>query len=109
LDEPLVESLAMLLHEASQADDEDAREIVAAEGTLLARNAYHVARLIRSDKPLPVLLVGKVFSWVPDIRERIAAALRKTGKVSIVDLAEGDQGAARLALELARGNAAGSP
>jgi len=102
LDEPLVESLAALITEASNSGDASAKEIIAAESAALARNAGHVARAIRKSEELPVLLVGKVFGWVPDIRDRVIAAVRKTGKVSIVESAEGVHGAARLALELAR-------
>ena len=102
LDEPLVESLATLLAGAAEAGDAAAKEIVAAEGGALARNAAHVARTIRSREVLPVLLVGKVYGWVPDIRTRVTAAVRKTGKASIVESVEGVHGAARLALELAR-------
>jgi N-acetylglucosamine kinase-like BadF-type ATPase len=102
LDEPLVESLAALLADAAKSGDAGAAEIIAAEGAALARNAAHVARALRTNEVLPVLLVGKVYGWVPDIRARVIAALRKTGKVSIVESVEGVHGAARLALELAR-------
>ena len=97
-----MESLAALITEASNSGDASAKEIIAAESAALARNAGHVARAIRKSEELPVLLVGKVFGWVPDIRDRVIAAVRKTGKVSIVESAEGVHGAARLALELAR-------
>jgi N-acetylglucosamine kinase-like BadF-type ATPase len=102
LDEPLVESLAALLMDAAKSGDANAKEIISSEGAALARNASHVARAIRKSEELPVLLVGKVFHWVPDIRDRVIAAVRKTGKVSIVESAEGVHGAAQLALELAR-------
>jgi N-acetylglucosamine kinase-like BadF-type ATPase len=101
LDEPLVESLAALLMEAAKSGDANAKEIISSEGAALARNASHVARAIRKSEELPVLLVGKVFAWIPDIRDRVIAAVRKTGKLSIVESAEGVHGAARLALELA--------
>ncbi|HKW44775.1 MAG TPA: BadF/BadG/BcrA/BcrD ATPase family protein [Candidatus Eremiobacteraceae bacterium] len=101
LDEPLIESLAALLADAAAAGDLDAEEIIEAEGAALARNAAHVARAIRTRDVLPVLIVGKVFGWVPDIRDRAIAAVRKTGKVSIVEATEGVRGAAQLALELA--------
>jgi N-acetylglucosamine kinase-like BadF-type ATPase len=102
LDEPLVESLAALLTDAVKAGDADAKEIITSEATALARNAGHVARAIRTSEVLPVLIVGKVFGWIPEIRDRVIAAVRKTGKVSFVEAAEGVHGAARLALELAR-------
>ena len=102
LDEPLVESLAALLNDAAKSGDVNAKEIIATEGVALARNARHVARAIRTSEALPVLLVGKVFAWVPDIRDLVIAGLRKSGKISVVDSAEGVHGAARLALELAR-------
>jgi N-acetylglucosamine kinase-like BadF-type ATPase len=102
LDEPLVESLAALLVEAAGSGDLDAEEIMESEGAALARNAAHVARAIRTRDVLPVLIVGKVFGWVPEIRDRVIAAVRKTGKVSIVESAEGVHGPARLALDLAR-------
>jgi N-acetylglucosamine kinase len=105
LDEPLVESLASLLMEAALTGDADAKEIIASEGAALARNAGHVARAIRTREVLPVLLVGKVFGWIPEIRDRVIAAVRKTGKVTLVESEEGVQGAARLALELARAHA----
>jgi hypothetical protein len=68
------------------------------------RTADVVARAIRTSEELPVLLVGEVFAWVPNIRDRVIAAVRKTDKVSILESAEGVHGAARLALELALGN-----
>jgi len=102
LDEPLVESLATLLMDAADSGDADAKEIIASEAAALARNAGHVARAIRISDVLPVLIVGKVFGWIPEIRDRVIAAVRKTGKVSLVESAEGVHGAARLALELAR-------
>jgi N-acetylglucosamine kinase-like BadF-type ATPase len=102
LDEPLVESLATLLASAAESDDACAKAIIAAEGAALARNSAHVARVIRTREVLPVLLVGKVYGWVPEIRALVTAAVRKTGKVSIVESVEGVHGAARLALELAR-------
>jgi N-acetylglucosamine kinase-like BadF-type ATPase len=102
LDESLVESLAPMLHQASQSGDKKAAEIIATECAALARNAHHVARAIRTAAELPVLLVGSVFAWVPDLRERVIAAVRKTGPASIVESAEAVHGAARIALEVAR-------
>lgn len=102
LDEPLVESLAPLLHHASQTGDKKAAEIIGVEGAALARNAHHVARAIRTPAELPVLLVGSVFGWVPDVRERVVAAVRKTGPASIIESTEAVHGAARIALEVAR-------
>lgn len=106
LDEPLIESLTYLLTDAASAGDESANAIIAAEGAALARNASHVASAIRKSDVLPVLLVGKVYEWIPEIRDLVIAAVRKTGKASIVESAEGVHGAARLALELARERAA---
>jgi N-acetylglucosamine kinase-like BadF-type ATPase len=102
LDEPLVESLATLLIDAASAGDADAKEIIASEAAALARNAGHVALAVRTSDVLPVLIVGKVFAWIPEIRDRVIAAVRKTGKVSLVESSEGVHGAAKLALELAR-------
>jgi N-acetylglucosamine kinase-like BadF-type ATPase len=102
LDEPLVESLATLVAGAAEAGDAGAKEIIAAEGAALARNAAHVARAIRTRDVLPVLLVGKVYGWIPAVRTLVTAAVKKTGKASIVESVEGVHGAARLALELAR-------
>ena len=102
LDEPLVESLAPTLHAASQSGDEKAKEIIAAEGSALARNAKHVAGVIRQTAELPVLLVGNVFRSVPGIRDRVVAAVGQTGPVSLIESAEAVHGAARIALDTAR-------
>jgi len=101
-DEPLVEALGALLNDATRSGDGKATQIVDAESAVLARNAHHVAGAVRTEKELPVLLVGKVFGWIPEMRERVVAAVMRTGPVSIVESTEGVHGAARIALGLAR-------
>ncbi|HXW77372.1 MAG TPA: BadF/BadG/BcrA/BcrD ATPase family protein, partial [Candidatus Eremiobacteraceae bacterium] len=103
-DEPLVESLAAMLDPGMLASDPKAQAIVDAESAALARNARRVARAIRSRSPmrLPVLLVGCVFAWTPVIRDRVCAAVKDTGDVTIVESGECVHGAARVALDLLR-------
>jgi N-acetylglucosamine kinase-like BadF-type ATPase len=102
LDEPLVESLAPTLEAASRSGDAKAKEIIATEGAALARNAKHIAGVIRGNAELPVLLVGHVFGSVPAIRNRVVAAVEETGPVSLIESAEAVHGAARISLDIAR-------
>jgi N-acetylglucosamine kinase-like BadF-type ATPase len=102
LDVPLVASLAPLVEQAYQGGDPAARHLVELEGNALAVNAKRVARTIRTKEPLPVLLVGTIFSAFPEIRDRVKAGLRQTGAMSIVEKTECVMGAAQVALDLAR-------
>ena len=106
LDVPLVASLAPLVEEAMKRGDQAAKKLVDAEGDALAANAKRLAFAVREQAALPVLLVGSVFSAFSDIREKVKSSLRQTGPVVVHESSECVHGAARLALDLARADAA---
>lgn len=100
LDVALVASLAPLVLEASRIGDTIADSIIAAEGDALAADAEFVARGIRTDAPLVVLLAGSILGKFRAIRDRVDSSLRETGPIRLEEGISPVNGAARLALSL---------
>ena len=100
---PIVASIAPMVAKAIDQGDAAARTIVDTQAAALADDAKFLAREIRTDRSLPVLLVGKVFAGIPSLRERVRDAVRQTGSTMIQEASECVLGAARIALSLAKG------
>jgi hypothetical protein len=73
---------------------------VATQGNLLGDCAAAVARAVRNETVLPVVLSGGAFHVIPALERFIADAAQRTGPSEIIRLARpAADGAAEIALE----------
>lgn len=95
-----IASLAGLVGDAQARGDPAAEHIVSGESEGLRREVTTIARAVRNQSELPVIVAGGAFEAVPKLVHAVRLAAQQTGPCSVVQLAlEPAHGAALLALD----------